>query len=222
MGVQRWLVASALCVAVRGESVPLWHCPRWGHPRAGSWGHPGRSRPPPHAALLGTQGRQAGEVVSCLSGPQICSVSKIKESWGEGEAKKGGTGHALRAWRGWGGGENKAKSSQMGFNLCTSPSCFPGFAACKEQAGKPGRLSPEAAGGDEGGGGDHAPAGPPFLGGCKAQQGYGVAGTIVAPPALGTVCGCPDSGCDRHPWDGLGYRQQGLPVPACPSFRVQK
>lgn len=103
MGVQRWLVASALCVAVRGESVPLWHCPRWGHPRAGSWGHPGRSCPPPHAALLGTQGRQAGEVVSCLLGPQICSFSKTKESWGWGGGQKGGNGTCLEGLAGLGG-----------------------------------------------------------------------------------------------------------------------
>ena len=75
MGVLRWLTASALCITVRGESVHPWHCPSWGHPGDGSWGHPGRSRLPLAAlpASPGTQGRQAGEVVSCLLGPQICS-----------------------------------------------------------------------------------------------------------------------------------------------------
>lgn len=29
MGVLRWLTASALCIAVWGESVPLRHCPCW-------------------------------------------------------------------------------------------------------------------------------------------------------------------------------------------------
>lgn len=193
-----------------------------GTPAGWELGAPRQVSPPSPCCIAGNAGQAGWGSGFLLVGSPNLQCLQDKGELGGGEAKKGGTGHALRAWRGWGGGENKAKSSQMGFNLCTSPSCFPGFAACKEQAGKPGRLSPEAAGGDEGGGGDHAPAGPPFLGGCKAQQGYGVAGTIVAPPALGTVCGCPDSGCDRHPWDGLGYRQQGLPVPACPSFRVQK
>lgn len=62
-----------------------------GTPRGWELGAPRWVLPPPPrpAALPGRQGRRAGEVVSCLLGPQICSSPKREESWG-GVGKGGG------------------------------------------------------------------------------------------------------------------------------------
>lgn len=96
MGALRWLLLSALCIAVRGECDPS---PALGTPRAGEGGG---GTPSDLLPLRCRGGWILGKWFYCSLGPKICSSSKTQLRWA---AKRAG---ALRAWWDW-GRENKTK-----------------------------------------------------------------------------------------------------------------
>lgn len=176
MGVLGWLVASALCAAVRGESVP-----RDGAEAPGGFGGAPKLGDPPRVSsprrwVNGNAG-QDGE--GFLIG---CARPRARSPW---ERRAAGWCSALKAWQG-GEDENRATPSQTALTHAPTPaiSLF---------------LQRESSGGRRAGccrkrwGGQGEPCPPLPLAGCLGHcASPGGAGSIAAPCVLGTTCGCPD------------------------------
>lgn len=149
------------------------------------------------------------------------------------EWERGAGRRASRAWQGW-GGENRAKSSQTGFNRHASPSHSLALLPAKSRWGSRagcGRKQQEGTG--VVGGHDRAPAGPPSRVGVKLSSVVGLlAPSLLLPlraPSVGAqtrgvtgthgmAWGAGSGGCQSLPAPGFRCRSRTRSGPSCPGL----
>lgn len=87
MGALRWFVASALCIAVRGESATVTAtAPATATVASGDSSGMGGRLGAPHLISSHRGGLSLGKWFYCLLGPEICSSSKTQLGWVEKRA----------------------------------------------------------------------------------------------------------------------------------------